>query len=224
MLIYEENGIKQSFKIILSSNGIIIKTHGAFSSSYNEVYSRQYAKIGYVETRRKFLITEFVIGSILLKFDNENAAKIIKILIGLGKTNPSALLPYVGEDDKVNHINNIRVSDLEKYADKNRFAKKTDSPKEVISSTTASSKLSVMSPPPPPPEFRIFAMIDGKQEGPYDEPQFERLVQYGVVNKDTYIWHEGLSEWKHAFMVEILSKFFKDNKNGSMPPPPPTIG
>lgn len=218
MLIYEENGIKQSFKIILSSGGIVVKTHGAFSSSYNEVYSRQYDKIKYLRVSHKFLITEFVIGNALLKFENEQAAKIIKILIELGKTNPSALLSYVGEDDIEKNINDINVDDLENYADKNRFAKKIDSPKEV----TVSSKLFMMSPPPLP-EFRLFAMIDGKQEGPYDEPQFERLVQYGIVDKDTYVWHEGLSEWKHAFMVEILSKFFKDNRIGSMPPPPKTI-
>lgn len=218
MLTYEEEGIKQSFKITLSSKGLIIKTHGALSSSYKEVYSHQYEKVGNIVINNRFILTEFIVGGILLRFEDENAARVINILLNLGKTNPNALQSYIGNDGEETDIDDIDVDELEDYADKNKFASKNESSQEEISPEVPSQKLSMTSPPPPP-VFRLFALIDGKQEGPYDEPQFERLVKYGVVDKDTYVWHEGLSEWKQAFMVGILSKFFKNNQTGSTPPP-----
>lgn len=73
--------------------------------------------------------------------------------------------------------------------------------------------------PPPPPAaavFRFHAMIDGKQQGPYDEAQFGRLVNFGVVTRETFVWCDGMAEWKPAGEVDRLQKLM-----GTVPPPMP---
>lgn len=77
--------------------------------------------------------------------------------------------------------------------------------------------------PPPPPVFKYFAMLEGKQEGPYDEPQFTRLVQYGMLTADTYVWTEGMAEWKMAGEVAALARFFRPQAPGAVPPPMPSF-
>ena len=37
---------------------------------------------------------------------------------------------------------------------------------------------------------------DGVREGPVDEAEVDRLVAQGVVQPDTLVWHEGMSEWR----------------------------
>lgn len=78
----------------------------------------------------------------------------------------------------------------------------------------------VAAPPPPPAAavFQFFAMIDGKQQGPYDEAQFGRLVNFGIVTRETYVWCEGMAEWKPASEVERLQKLM-----GAVPPPMPRM-
>lgn len=77
--------------------------------------------------------------------------------------------------------------------------------------------------PPPPPVFKYFALLEGKQEGPYDEPQFSRLVQYGMLTADTYVWTKGMAEWKMAGEVAALARFFRPQAPGAVPPPMPSF-
>lgn len=77
--------------------------------------------------------------------------------------------------------------------------------------------------PPPPPVFKYYALLEGNQEGPYDEPQFSRLVQYGMVTSDTYVWTEGMAEWKPASEVAALGRFFRQQAPGAVPPPMPSF-
>lgn len=71
-------------------------------------------------------------------------------------------------------------------------------------------------PPPPPADavFRFYAIIDGKQQGPFDEEEFEDLVYDDEIDGDTYVWTEGMDGWKHANEVSRLEEFV-----GSAPPP-----
>lgn len=76
--------------------------------------------------------------------------------------------------------------------------------------------------PPPIPEFNFYAIIDGKQRGPYNKIQFKRLVDAEMVTDQTLVWRDSMSEWKKAGDVEEMEEFFP-RINQMMPPPPPPI-
>ena len=42
---------------------------------------------------------------------------------------------------------------------------------------------------------------DGKQVGPIDETELNRLVTLGAVRSDTLVWHEGLPSWQPLGVV-----------------------
>ena len=72
-------------------------------------------------------------------------------------------------------------------------------------------------PPPPPGDFCYYALIEGKQEGPYDRVQFKRLLDYQLANANTLVWCNGMDKWAPASTVEDMRDLF----SGSVPPPPP---
>ncbi len=43
-----------------------------------------------------------------------------------------------------------------------------------------------------------FVAINGKQEGPYSETEFRDLLANGVVNAETLVWSEGMTNWQRA--------------------------
>ncbi|MDR2313806.1 MAG: DUF4339 domain-containing protein [Spirochaetaceae bacterium] len=50
-----------------------------------------------------------------------------------------------------------------------------------------------------------YAVLDGKQAGPFSETEMARLIADKKIVKETYIWYPGLREWKTAENVpEIL--------------------
>jgi hypothetical protein len=55
------------------------------------------------------------------------------------------------------------------------------------------------------PPLVYYAVLDGKQAGPFSETEITRLINDKKIAKETYIWHTGLREWKTAENVpEIL--------------------
>lgn len=66
--------------------------------------------------------------------------------------------------------------------------------------------------------IKVYIVADGKQEGPYDDEQFARLVEYGMVNTDTLVWQEGMAQWQKAGTVENLQRFFSSTDRNSTPP------
>jgi hypothetical protein len=59
--------------------------------------------------------------------------------------------------------------------------------------------------PPPKPERVYYAVLDGRQAGPFSETELARLINDKKVSKETYVWYPGLREWKTAENVpEIL--------------------
>ncbi|MDR1317223.1 MAG: DUF4339 domain-containing protein [Spirochaetales bacterium] len=53
------------------------------------------------------------------------------------------------------------------------------------------------------PNNIFYAIINGKQEGPFSETEFARLVANKKIVKETYIWKPGMTDWQLA--GEILS-------------------
>ena len=74
-------------------------------------------------------------------------------------------------------------------------------------------------PPIQESKFRFYAILDGKQEGPYNEIQFARLLRYGMADGDTAVWTEGMTTWEKASKVEMLRKFFPPALPSSVVPP-----
>jgi hypothetical protein len=60
--------------------------------------------------------------------------------------------------------------------------------------------------PPPVQAGRVYyAVLDGKQAGPFSETEVARLIGDKKLSKETYVWYPGLREWKTAENVpEIL--------------------
>lgn len=138
MLIFEEEGIKQSFKIILNARGIVIKTKGLFSS-YKEVYSKLYSEVYSIKLTNKFIQTEFVIDNVVLYFGDNDEAEIIKNLIFLGKSNTEGLISYINLDTFEVNINEIDLEQLEHDTMSKRFDRASpQTPYEPVNKTEKS--------------------------------------------------------------------------------------
>jgi len=73
--------------------------------------------------------------------------------------------------------------------------------------------------PQPQKQDRVYyAVLDGKQAGPFSETELVRLINEKKVSKETYVWHIGLREWKTAENVPEILRLV------ALAPPPLPIG
>lgn len=63
-----------------------------------------------------------------------------------------------------------------------------------------------MTPMQSAPQQFYYAMIEGRQAGPFSEQELSRLIQEKKISKETYIWKPGLPKWER---VENLSEVLK---------------
>ena len=135
----------------------------------------------------------------------------------------------------------IRLKELQKSEEKEQhkralqnlmvLLKNLKQNKSVGGNETRGSKIITSAYPPPPPVFSYYAMIENKQQGPYNKIQFKRLVDNNLINKASLVWKEGMSKWEKAKEVEDMEEFFtQENPNtppilpaGPASPPPPPI-
>lgn len=62
-----------------------------------------------------------------------------------------------------------------------------------------------MNPMQSAPQQFYYAMIEGKQAGPFSEQELSRLISDKKVVKETFIWKPGLPKWEIAEKLpEIL--------------------
>jgi hypothetical protein len=59
------------------------------------------------------------------------------------------------------------------------------------------------------------------QLGPLTREQMDELVEGGVIARETYVWRQGMGDWKQARDVAELSTSFLKTEAYSLPPPPP---
>ena len=64
------------------------------------------------------------------------------------------------------------------------------------------------------PQQFYYAIIEGKQAGPFSEQELSRLIAEKKVVKETYIWKPGLANW------EIAEKLPEVLKLVALAPPP----
>lgn len=76
-----------------------------------------------------------------------------------------------------------------------------------------------MNPMQAAPQQFYYAIIDGKQAGPFSEQELSRLIVEKKVVKETYIWKSGLPKWEIAEklpeiikLVALTSPPFNENK------------
>ncbi len=53
-----------------------------------------------------------------------------------------------------------------------------------------------------------YAVIAGKQQGPFDDADFDAKVAAGKITERTYVWREGMDDWRPAKAVPILAARF----------------
>lgn len=58
-----------------------------------------------------------------------------------------------------------------------------------------------------PPRL-IYAIINGRQEGPFSEGEVLDLIRKGSVTPDSYIWKPGMAEWKKAGETDQMQPSF----------------
>lgn len=58
------------------------------------------------------------------------------------------------------------------------------------------------------------------QLGPLTFEQMEELVRDGVVERDTYVWRAGMSDWEPAAFHRDLQTYFQAIQPATPPPPP----
>ncbi len=73
-----------------------------------------------------------------------------------------------------------------------------------------------MNTPPPMPQVQYTLNVNGQNMGPLTMQQLQQLVMNGQMNKQTYVWKQGMANWEMAGNVPELASLF-----GAVPPPPP---
>lgn len=71
-----------------------------------------------------------------------------------------------------------------------------------------------MNPMQSTPQQFYYAIIEGKQAGPFSEQELSRLISEKKVFKETYIWKPGMPKW------EIAEKLPEIIKLVALSPPP----
>jgi len=69
-------------------------------------------------------------------------------------------------------------------------------------------------PPPPTAKKEFFIVKNGKADGPYSLSEIEQMLNLNQLNKDSYIWKEGLENWVR--IKELLPQIIPQT-----PPPIP---
>ena len=71
-----------------------------------------------------------------------------------------------------------------------------------------------MNPMEKPRQQFFYAMIEGKQAGPFSEKELARLIAEKKVVKETYVWMPSLPSWKMAEQIPEVLKLV------ALAPPP----
>lgn len=158
----------------------------------------------------------------------KSEVKEMKELVEIGKKDPQRLSArisetnddddeYEEEEEEEDETEDEEVEEVEKET-----AQENDSDFLFSDATSSSSRQNTSaSTPPPPPTFSYYAMIDNKQEGPYDKIQFKRLVDNDMVSLSTMVWKDGMDVWKKAKDVEEVGEIFPQYQ--AAPPQAPAV-
>ena len=71
-------------------------------------------------------------------------------------------------------------------------------------------------PPPVPAQAAYFAVIAGRQAGPFNMAQLQEMVNKTEIARDTLLWKQGMAAWEKAEAIPEMINLF-----GCVPPPVP---
>ncbi|MCG2760030.1 MAG: DUF4339 domain-containing protein, partial [Candidatus Delongbacteria bacterium] len=71
-------------------------------------------------------------------------------------------------------------------------------------------------PPPIPPSPKFFIVLNGQQDGPYDTSVLKNMTIQKMIDQDTLVWREGMTNWTPAKDVPEFNGIF-----AGTPPPIP---
>ena len=71
-----------------------------------------------------------------------------------------------------------------------------------------------MNPMQATPQTFYYAMLEGKQAGPFSEQELSRLISEKKIVKETYIWKPGMPNWELAEKLPEILKLV------ALAPPP----
>ncbi len=74
-------------------------------------------------------------------------------------------------------------------------------------------------PPPMPPKIQFYVSINGQQAGPFDSNQLQQMIAQNQINKQTFVWKQGMTGWVPASQVPEIASLF----SVAPPPPPPPM-
>jgi membrane protease subunit (stomatin/prohibitin family) len=95
---------------------------------------------------------------------------------------------------------------------------------QVVSAPQPSSVPPISIPPiVAPPTVEFFIAMNGKQSGPFDLVNLQRMHAIGVFDGATLVWREGMLNWTRADTVIELSGIFASGRAQSGPPPLPIV-
>lgn len=63
----------------------------------------------------------------------------------------------------------------------------------------------------PPTPASCYIAVNGKQAGPFNDDELQRMVQGGVVTPDTLVWKQGMPQWRKASEVPEINKILLMN-------------
>lgn len=69
-----------------------------------------------------------------------------------------------------------------------------------------------------------YAMISGKQEGPFPQAELEARLAQGTIGRRTYLWNESLPEWRRAEDLPAILPLLPPPPAAPATPGPPTPG
>jgi len=75
--------------------------------------------------------------------------------------------------------------------------------------------LQASAPPPHPPGANYFVYVNEQQSGPYTMTELKNLAKEGKINRNSYVWKQGMSNWETIDNVSELKLII------TMAPPPP---
>lgn len=79
-----------------------------------------------------------------------------------------------------------------------------------------------MTPPPLPQQSTYFLYVNGQQIGGQTVSMIQQLILQGSVNRDTFVWTQGMANWVAAAQVPTLAGLFMTPPPIATPPVPPT--
>jgi len=87
---------------------------------------------------------------------------------------------------------------------------------QALSGQQSAASASAAAPPPIPGAASYFAVIEGKQTGPFDMQTLASQASAGRLTQQTLVWTQGMAQWMPAGQISELAAIF-----ASVPPPLP---